>query len=68
MIRLEYEMRERGKSQAALAEETGINRVIINKIIRGHEKPWPKWRDALAQALGWPLENAADLFEEIEVQ
>ena len=67
MKRIEFEMRERNMTQTALAEASGINRVTINKIMRGHETPWPKWRDAMAKALDWPLERAAELFEEIEV-
>lgn len=65
MKRIEYEMRERGITQTALADKAGINRVTINKILHGHEKPWPKWRDAIASAIGWPLDKAAELFEEI---
>lgn len=68
MMRIEYEMRERDITQAALACQTGINRVTVNKILRGREKAWPKWRDAMAEALGWPVERAAELFEEVEVR
>lgn len=67
MKRLEYEMRERKVSQTALAEASGVNRVIISKILCGREQAWPKWRDAIAAALDWPLDRAAELFEEIEV-
>ena len=67
MKRIEYEMRERGITQTALADMAGVNRVTVNKILHGREKPWPKWRDAMAAALDWPLDRAAELFAEIEV-
>lgn len=68
MKRIEYEMRERHITQTALADASGISRVTLNKILLGYERPWPKWRDALATALDWPLEHATELFEEIEVR
>ena len=68
MKRIEFEMRERHITQTALADASGVSRITINKLIRGRETPWPKWRDAIAVALGWPLERAAELFEEIEVR
>ncbi len=68
MKRIEYELRERGMTQTALAEASGVNRVIISEILHDREKAWPKWRDAMATALGWPLERANELFEEIEVK
>ena len=67
MKQIEVEMRERGITQTALADMAGINRVTVNRILRGKEQPWPKWRDAMAKALDWPLNRAAELFEEIEV-
>lgn len=67
MKRIEYEMRERGITQTTLASDTSINRVTVNKIIRGYEKPWPKWRNAIAKALDWPTDRAAELFEDVEV-
>ena len=68
MMRIEYEMKERDITQAALASQAGMNRVTVNKILRGREKAWPKWRDAMAKALGWPKDRAAELFEEVEVR
>ena len=67
MKRIEFEMRKREMTQTALSAASGVSRVTINKIMRGREKPWPKWRDAIAKALDWPLERADELFEEIEV-
>ena len=68
MMRIEFEMRQRGVTQAALANMSNVNRVTINKIVRGREKAWPKWRDAIAEALGWPIDRAEELFEEVEVR
>lgn len=45
-----------------------MNRVTVNKVLRGRERAWPKWRDAMAEALDWPVERATDLFEEVEVR
>lgn len=67
MKRIEYELRERGMTQTALAEASGVNRVIICSILHDKERVWPKWRDAMAIALGWPLDRADELFDEIEV-
>ena len=68
MMRVEFEMRQRGITQATLANMSNVNRVTINKIVRGREKAWPKWRDAIAGALGWPIDRADELFEEVEVR
>lgn len=68
MKRLEYLLREQGITQAEIAEKAGIHRMTVNKIIHGREKPWPKWRDAIATALDWPLDRAEELFQEIEVK
>lgn len=67
-MRIEYEMKERGITQAALASRAGMNRVTVNKILRGRERAWPKWRDAMAEVLDWPVDRAAELFEEVEVR
>ena len=37
MKRIEYELRERGITQTALADKAGINRVTVNRILRGRE-------------------------------
>lgn len=53
-------------TQTALAEKTGINRVIISKIAHGRETPYPKWSEAIAQALEW-TGDPAELFEEVRL-
>lgn len=68
MKRIEFELSKRGMTQTTLADASGVNRVTINKILRGRETPWPKWRDAIARALDWPLDKADELFQEIEVR
>ena len=65
MRRLEAELRARGISQSELARMTGINRVSINRMLHGKEVPWPKWRVAIADAIDWPVDRAAELFEEM---
>ena len=67
MLRADYEMREQGLSQTQLSEITGLNRTSINRVMRGAQKPFPKWKTRIAIALGWPSEKADELFEEIEV-
>ena len=67
MLKAEYLMHESGKTQTDISIETGIGRVSINRVLRGELKPYPKYRKAFAKALNWPIERAAELFEEIEV-
>ena len=67
MLKIEYLMHEQGITQTAFAESAGINRVLLNRILHGKLPPYPKWRNAIADAIGYdgdPLE----LFEEIEVK
>ena len=66
MLKVEYLMREQGKTQTDVSNETGIERVTINRVLRGALPPYPKYRDAFAKSLGWQG-NPAELFQEIEV-
>lgn len=63
---IEQVMAERGISQTKLADASGVNRVTVNRILHGKEQAWPKWRDAMAAALDWPLDRASELFAEVE--
>ena len=66
MLKAEYLMREQGKTQTDVSNETGIERVTINRVLRGTLPPYPKYHDAFAKALDWQG-NPAELFEPIEV-
>ena len=65
MKAIEVLMKERGITKTALAKASGINRVCVSRVINGHERPWPKWRAAMATALDWPLDKADELFEDV---
>ena len=58
------EMCLRGSTQPELANMTAIDRVSINRILRGREQSWPKYQNKIANALGW-TGNPADLFKEV---
>ena len=66
MIRLEYELRERGISQTEFADVTGINRTIINRLVCGALAPYPGWKSRIVDALEWQG-HADELFEEISI-
>ncbi|HAA81540.1 MAG TPA: XRE family transcriptional regulator [Thermoanaerobacter sp.] len=66
MLRLKYERLKRGISQTKLAAITGIHPATLSKIENGRIYPYGGWRMKLAAALGWPIEKAEELFEEVE--
>lgn len=68
LLRLDYLMREKGITQTELEKRTHVNRVTINRIARGHERPSEARAVVLAEAIGWPKERAAELFENVEVK
>lgn len=61
----EFLIRQRGYTQTAFAEQTGLSRTKLNLILHGREKPWPKYRNTIAEALGWNG-DPAELFEEVD--
>ena len=67
MIRLEYELRQRGLTQTDLARMTGVNRVRITKTINGYENSYLSQDDrkVIERALGWPHDGT--LFQEVKV-
>lgn len=67
MLRIAYLIHERGMSQTELAQRAGVNRVLLNRILHGKLPPYPKWRDAIAAAIGYDG-DPSELFEEIEVK
>ena len=67
MLRVEYEARTRGIPFTYIASACGVSKSLVSRVVRGNEKPYPKLRDGIAVALDWPLDQAATLFEEIEI-
>lgn len=67
MLRAEYEAREQGITQTDIGRACGINRVTINRIMRGWEIPKDTHKERIATALGWDG-DPAELFQEIEVK
>ena len=65
MLRVEYEARTRGFQFADIADACNVSKSLISRVVRGREKPYPKLRNGIAAALGWPTERAGELFEEI---
>lgn len=67
MLRCEYEAREKNIQYKDIANACGVSKSLISRTLRGNAKPYPKLRDGIAHALDWPIDQAAALFEEIEV-
>ena len=57
----ELERRLQGKTHKNISDTYGGNPCDISQIERGHRKPWPKLRKAIAAALNV---DERDLFEE----
>lgn len=66
MLRLRFEREKRGLSQLELSILSGIHTATISKLELGKLYPYPKWRKRLAEALGWPIDRADELFEEVD--
>lgn len=66
MLHLRKIRLQRGLSQQKLAALADIHPANLSKIENGKLFPYPKWRKRLAEALGWPVERADELFEEVE--
>jgi len=65
MLRLKAERLKRNLSQHKLAALAGIHPATLSRIETGRVYPYPGWRRRLAEALGWPVEQADRLFEEV---
>lgn len=65
LLRVEFEARKQGKSQTEIAKLCRVTSSLVSRVVRGNEKPYPKLRDGIATALDWPIDRAAELFEEI---
>lgn len=65
MLKLTQERERLGMSQRKLAKEAGLEAIELNKLERGRLHPYPKYRTAIAEALGWDG-DPMELFEEVE--
>ena len=63
--RLQAERHRLGLSQFQLGALASVHPVEISRLERGRIYPYPGWRKKLAEALGWPVDRAAELFEEV---
>ena len=66
MLFAELLMRDKGITQVDVANRGGISRVAVNRVLRGHEKPWPRYKKAFCDALEWEG-DPDDLFVSVTV-
>lgn len=67
MIRMIKEARAQGLTQAQLARKAGINESAMSNIANGL-RPGRQRLERIADAIGWPLEDAAALLEQVDQQ
>lgn len=61
MLSLERARLRRGLSQEALAALVGVNLTTIWRIEKGRQRPYPRTRLAIANALGMRIEDIREL-------
>lgn len=64
MLRVEFERKSKGISQAKLARLADVNTASMNRIERGKEPAYPQRGQRIADALGWEGDYKK-LFEEV---
>jgi transcriptional regulator with XRE-family HTH domain len=64
--RLQVERQRLCLSQFQLGKLADVHPAEISRLERGRIYPYPGWRRKLAEALGWPVERAEELFEEVQ--
>lgn len=65
---IERVMAVRGITQTELANASGVNRVSVNRILRGKEQAGKKRKEAMALALGYSADYADELFRVEELR
>jgi len=65
MLLAEYIARTSGIKYVDIAKSCGVHKTLIGRVIRGKERAYPKLQRGIAFALDWPIDRAAELFEEI---
>lgn len=71
MIRLEYEIRNSGLTNEAVAKRAQVGYATLSRILNGKQKVGLKRgyvAERLALAVGWPVDRKEELFEEIHLQ
>lgn len=66
MLRLIYLRKQLDINQSSLARRSNLHLPTLNAIEKGHSKAWPGQLASIASALGWPLERAAELMDEVD--
>lgn len=64
MLRIKYELIQRGISQTDFAKAAGLKQQAVSRIVNGLEPPYSKRGKRIADALGWEG-DPADLFKEV---
>lgn len=65
MKRLTLERERRGWSRAELARRAALHPADVGKYEAGRLVPYPRQLARLAEALGWPVERAGELMDEV---
>ena len=65
MQRLEVERRRLGLTKSELARRAGLNQTTVIEATNGKRTPGATQLAKLAAGLGWPVDRAADLLEEV---
>lgn len=60
-IRLTAEREAKGLSKAALARAACLDQALVSKIESGRVRPYPRELVRIAEALGWPTQDAETL-------
>ena len=71
MNRLKFALLDQGHKCIDVAERAGIAPETLSRLANGKQPPsYAEGGSAerIAQAIGWPKEGAAELFEEVEVR
>lgn len=64
MTRLRQRREAAGLSRLEVARRSRIAPTTYGRIERGDERPYDVWKARIAQALGWPVDRADELFED----
>lgn len=68
MLRIKYELQNRGISQRELAKQLNMWPQAICRVVNGQEPPYSNRGKRIAEAIGWPTDRVNELFEPIEVR
>jgi transcriptional regulator with XRE-family HTH domain len=66
MLRITWERRRRGWSQAKLARRADVDQSLLSKFESERQRPYPRQLRRLARALGVPREFASRLSEQVQ--